>query len=532
MDVIEDLNNLYSDLSEAVADAGLKDLGPALGEAESALGDYLENQTLEEKQKRLETADSIFTELMKNEAFKKIAEDKELIQKQSELMNSAMENIGLERQQPEEEVEQQPEEKAEQQPEEEVEQQPEEEAEQQPKKEDAKEEKKAPQQEELVDTEKFFLDTAGKYLIGVQMNAVALVDNGDNAAARQKYNHDLSRLIAMASVRKQWEDLKDLDKDQIENINEEIENRGKLLEESPDFQATVNKMGGMELYKLVAEKDEYGLEKAKSPDHIVKAYREANRKTAAKWIEDFKKAFRDDPEAVMGQEGYPAAHIARIMAARELSNSVHGKASTLNEEMSEQDIQTRAEEIMANGDFKKFADTLAKPENLRQVEAVFTKRFSHGGELDDEFRKYLANRPAGELENNPKLKRWMPTVKQRVEALQKQAAKAMKDPEKEFPYAAAAEIVALRQSAEVKRGGKGLEANIPVIGDRGGKVTSLVDSVKKYTDDEELKAGFTRPDVKKYILAGHGGAMVDSFAKETPEVKKDEPVKQTEAQLN
>ena len=63
--------------------------------------------------------------------------------------------------------------------------------------------------------------------------------------------------------------------------------------------------------------------------------------------------------------------------------------------------------------------------------------------LDDEFRKSLKDCPAGQLENDLKLKRWLPTVKQRVEQLQKQAAMAMKDPETEFPYAAAAEIMLL-----------------------------------------------------------------------------------------
>ena len=73
------------------------------------------------------------------------------------------------------------------------------------------------------------------------------------------------------------------------------------------------------------------------------------------------------------------------------------------------------------------------------------------GLLDDEFRKFLRERPAGQLENDPELKRWMPTVKQRVEQLQKQAARVQK--EKKVPYAEAAEILLLRKVADVRRGG-------------------------------------------------------------------------------
>lgn len=213
--------------------------------------------------------------------------------------------------------------------------------------------------------------------------------------------------------------------------------------------------------------------------------------------------------------------IARIMAARELSNSVRGKKSTLGVSMNEQQINKRAAEIMDNDTFKEFAKKLKVPENLRKVEAVFTKKFSHGGELDDMFCDYLTKRPAGELENDPKLKRWMPTVKKRVEFLQSEAAKAQK--ENKTPYKEAAEILLLRQAAEVKRGGKGLEADVPVIGEKGA--SSLQNSVKNYTNDAKFKAAFDQPDVKKYILSGHGGEMAERYNKQ-PEAKKIEQKQQ------
>ena len=64
----------------------------------------------------------------------------------------------------------------------------------------------------------------------------------------------------------------------------------------------------------------------------------------------------------------------------------------------------------------------------------------------------------------------------------------------------------LRQAAEVKRGGKGLETKVPVAGE---KASSLSDSVNKYADNGDFQAAFDKQDVKKYILAGHGGEMVE-----------------------
>ena len=238
-------------------------------------------------------------------------------------------------------------------------------------------------------------------------------------------------------------------------------------------------------------------------------------KTAASWIEEHKAELANRIRGNQRGDNYPAADIARIFAARELSNSVRGKKSTLGESISDYKINKRAAEIMENKSFKDFAAKLSKGENLSKVEAIFKKTHSHGGELDDMFRDYLTKRPAGELENDPKLKRWMPTVKQRVEFLQSEAAKVQK--ENKTPYKEAAEILLLRQAAEVKRGGKGLEANVPVIGEKG--VTSLQASVKNYTNDAKFKTAFDQPDVKKYILSGHGGEMAERYNKQ-PEAKK------------
>ena len=203
------------------------------------------------------------------------------------------------------------------------------------------------------------------------------------------------------------------------------------------------------------------------------------------------------------------------MAARELVGSVRGKASSLNKEVNELELETRAKQLLKTDNFETFVRRLSKPENRRAVEAIFTKKHSHGGELDDEFRKSLKDCPAGQLENDPELKRWMPTVKQRVEHLQKKAAEALKG--KKVPYAEAAEILLLRQAAGVQRGGRGLDASVPTVGTQNNrKVSSLSESVRSLAESGEFQTKFNKEDVKKQIVAGHGGAMVENLKKETP----------------
>lgn len=232
-------------------------------------------------------------------------------------------------------------------------------------------------------------------------------------------------------------------------------------------------------------------------------------RSAARWIESYKKEIKDHPADVRAQPGYPGSYIARIMAARELSNSTRGKASTLNAQLAEEQINLRSAEIMNNKEFKAFADTLAKPGYMEKVEGILAKKHSHGGELDDLFRDYLAMRPAGKLpDNDPSLTRWMPTAKQRIESLQKQA-KAKKEPRD--VYKEAAEIMLLRKAGNIRRGGAGLKNKI-AVNEKGNEV-NLMDEVEKLANEQSFKDAFDRSNGRKYMLSGHGGEMMERIAK-------------------
>ena len=250
---------------------------------------------------------------------------------------------------------------------------------------------------------------------------------------------------------------------------------------------------------------------------------EAEKKTAAKWIEDYKAELGNRIRSNQKGDNYPAADIARIMAARELSKSVRGKASSLGVEMSERQIADRAAAIMANKSFKDFAAELKKPENLAKVESIFTKKHSHGGELDDMFREHLRTLPAGKLDNDPDLKRWMPTVKQRIEALQGQAQKSLKAGEE--VYREAVEIITLRVMVGAKRGGEGLNVPVPVRDGKNG--VSLSEKVITDADSPKNRKAFDNADGAKYICSGHGGKMIENIAKMNAGPDKSNPTANT-----
>ena len=75
------------------------------------------------------------------------------------------------------------------------------------------------------------------------------------------------------------------------------------------------------------------------------------------------------------------------MAARELVGSVRGKASSLNKEINELQIETRAKQLLKNSNFKLFTLRLSEMKNRRALEAIFTKKHSHGGAMVENYNK-------------------------------------------------------------------------------------------------------------------------------------------------
>ena len=135
-------------------------------------------------------------------------------------------------------------------------------------------------------------------------------------------------------------------------------------------------------------------------------------KSGLKLIDDLKKNLKTDESA------RDAA--AKIMAARILTNTKGGKASYLDMPISQTRVDQVAAALKGSESFSRWLGGMDKNKAARLLSG-------HGGDLEKSFKDHLKKLPAGELKNDPALRRYMPTAKERIEELQKQAEAAAKE---------------------------------------------------------------------------------------------------------
>ena len=233
------------------------------------------------------------------------------------------------------------------------------------------------------------------------------------------------------------------------------------------------------------------------------------RKTAAKWIEDIRK-----PENLFKQvDGAMTVdydQVVKIMAARHYAESVRGDAAKLDStSIKDKELDKRADQLKTLPHFKDFLESLKDPAKQRKMLSAIGK--GHCGGLDDMFTAYLKELPAGQLENVPELKRYMPTAKDRIEALKKQtgrlgAVPGDADAQREHfrkKAAAAAEIVQLRNLVQAERKKKStLDVKIPV-----DSQNSLKAGVNTLIRDPAALKALGSDDTQELLQKGHGGEM-------------------------
>ena len=243
-------------------------------------------------------------------------------------------------------------------------------------------------------------------------------------------------------------------------------------------------------------------------------------KDAVNWLEDWKARFNSDKQALRMEPDYPKRHFARIMAARYLAESDIGYADKLyNKPMTLAQIDAKADELMENKDFKDFIEKISNPQN-RKLLATAEKcaGSGHGGGLDKLFIKYLNNKPAAELKNAPELKRYMPTVKDRIESLQKQAAANRQ--KGLTPNMEVAEILILRNMVDAERKQKkSLMKPIPVVTENG---ELLNEAVAKLANDGYFRNMMKDRAVLDRISDGHGGYMIERLRELDKNIMNDE----------
>ena len=219
------------------------------------------------------------------------------------------------------------------------------------------------------------------------------------------------------------------------------------------------------------------------------------RSTALSYIDNCKRSIKDDISA--------REQAAKIFAARIAVDTKGGKAAYLKKPLSETQADEIAEALNDSENFKDWLKTL----NKDKAKALLS---GHGGDLEKDFRRHLLKAPPGKLENDPVLRRYMPTAKERIEELQRQVKDARKArlPEEELnelQAAAAAEIVAIRNACHVERNtGYGLDKPIPPAGEGEKTLAGTVETLCRDRDMKDL----LNAKAKENLLDGHGGKMM------------------------
>ena len=190
---------------------------------------------------------------------------------------------------------------------------------------------------------------------------------------------------------------------------------------------------------------------------------------------------------------------ARILAARILVDSERGSLKSLKKPVSGTDIDQLSKKLLENKTFQDFLGSLGEEEKR----SLLSHR-GHGGVFEDKFKKYLLKLEAGKLHNDRILDRFMPKAYQRIEELQRQAAKKGigKDISKE-----AAEVILIRAMIGIGRNQPDkLAAKIPTFSNLAEEVDKLSNG-----DHPNFVVVCNHEKVKEDFQKGHGGLMIENM---------------------
>lgn len=258
---------------------------------------------------------------------------------------------------------------------------------------------------------------------------------------------------------------------------------------------------------------------------------EAPQKTAARYIKDVRRSNISSPEDL-------AENVLKIMAARIIADSVrHKKDRLISTLVTEDQIDDKVSEMKENATYKRFYDDIINNAEFRNKVTnaygyIKVDGRGHGGRIDDLFREYAKNVPPGELDNSEIMQRYMPSVKDRIEVLQKQfkphneayvytATHIPKDrnaivvgeddPNKLAMARIMIEITKLRTiSNAIRKQKSSLEKPIPV----SNPTLSQEVSADYSTDYMIGLTGIVSNKARTSAVQGHGGEMVEDLRTE------------------
>ena len=235
-------------------------------------------------------------------------------------------------------------------------------------------------------------------------------------------------------------------------------------------------------------------------ENVEKAEARVNKTFAAdKSIEATQAEMRKNKRALMTDSDLLKQRITSIMATRMAVNSILGDGSSLNVKTNSMEKFDAEQKLLGNKHFQDFLSAIVTdPKKVKVAISVATS--GHGGGLDKMFTAYLKTRPAGELQNDPEIDRFMPTVKSRIEFLQTQAAEHYRK-DQTAPVKEIAEIVGLREISNMASTNRpNLKGKIPTY-------TSLSDKVNERTNNAQFIGKCGTRAVLDFVRKGHGGEM-------------------------
>ena len=308
-------------------------------------------------------------------------------------------------------------------------------------------------------------------------------------------NNDSYRLYSKADAlirRKKIENpiLKKEEDDESEelvDVDESQEDLGiKILENAGND--SVIKKDDIDIYDKKFDIDTYHVrpeaEKGDLPDKM---------RNANEWIDRIKEAY--DGDAYRADKA-----AARILAARILVDSERGVLKSLKKPVMGSEIDDLSKKLLENETFRNFMDSL----DVDEKRDLLQQR-GHGGALEDRFKGYILKLKAGKLHNDRILDRFMPKAYQRIEELQRQAAKRG---ENESIYKEAAEVMLIRAMIGVGRNQPDkLSAKIPTF----SNLAKEVEELGTYHPTFIIACGMER--TIKDFQDGHGGLMIENMYK-------------------
>ena len=205
--------------------------------------------------------------------------------------------------------------------------------------------------------------------------------------------------------------------------------------------------------------------------------------------------------------------LLKIMAVRSLANSVRkDKSQLLTTQLSADQIAEKARQIKQDTLSEGLGAFLAKVRTDRKLgkEVISAVTTGHGGGLEDLFSRHLAQTAEpGAPVCTSKMTRWMPTAKQRIEALQEMLRSGnLKEHQRRM---ALAEIIAARELTEARRGGAFSGADERL--NRKLSPDALVNRARQVNEC----LGLLSPEKQELLLEkavnGHGGAMLEDYKK-------------------